>query len=114
MPRSNRPRRRGSSRAGSRNPDPGVEHEPLDADRVFAGRATVESAGDGEWMVRQITAVQAKKDYVCPGCGKGVKAGMAHLVIWREDWIFGEADAIAGRRHWHTACWRGRSFRSRA
>ncbi|GAA1049954.1 ATP/GTP-binding protein [Arthrobacter russicus] len=114
MPRSNRPRSHGAARkrAGAGR---GAKPEPqeLDVDRVFAGAARVESAGDGEWMVRQISAAQARKEYLCPGCGNKVLTGSPHLVVWREDWIFGEADAIAGRRHWHTACWRGRSYRSR-
>ncbi|AJT41337.1 hypothetical protein [Psychromicrobium lacuslunae] len=107
MPRSNHPRRRHSK---SSRP---AEVEPLDADRVLGGMARVESAGDGEWMVREVSAAAAKKTYSCPGCGRSVMPGNPHLVVWREDWIFGEADAIEGRRHWHTACWRGRSFRTR-
>ncbi|WP_394938647.1 hypothetical protein [Psychromicrobium sp. YIM B11713] len=107
MPRSNRPRR---PRGRASQP---AEHEALDADRVLGGMARVESAGDGEWMVRSVSAAAARKEYSCPGCGRAVPPGNPHLVVWREDWIFGEADAIAARRHWHTACWRGRSFQNR-
>jgi len=107
MPRSNRPRRP----KGKASRPAGVD--PLDVDRVLGGMARVESAGDGEWMVREVSAATARKTYTCPGCGRAVQPGNPHLVIWREDWIFGEADAIDGRRHWHTACWRGRSFRNR-
>ncbi|NYE94793.1 hypothetical protein FHU41_001014 [Psychromicrobium silvestre] len=108
MPRSNRPRRPRPPAGGKSRPQ---EVEPLDPDRILGGMARVESAGDGEWMVRSVSPAQARKEYTCPGCGATVAPGTAHLVIWREDWIFGEADAIEGRRHWHTACWRGRSFR---
>jgi hypothetical protein len=35
-----------------------------------------------------------------------VVPGTAHTVSWRADGIMGEADDLAGRRHWHTHCWR--------
>lgn len=107
MPRSHRPRRAVGKAQQQR-------HELEALDRVLEGISTVEKAGDGEWMVRTVSAVAARKEYSCPGCGRAVLQGNPHLVVWREDWIFGEADAIEGRRHWHTACWRGRSFRNRS
>ena len=58
-----------------------------------------------EWTVQPVSAVQAQKAYVCPGCGRSVDPGTAHLVAWRADGILGEAAALAGRRHWHTPCW---------
>lgn len=59
-----------------------------------------------EWSVQPVAAHQAQKDYVCPGCSGAVKPGIAHVVVWRNDSIMGEASALAERRHWHSGCWR--------
>ena len=66
---------------------------------------------DGGWHVRQIPAWRAVKDYTCPGCGQVIRQGQAHLVAWRADWIMGDEDAGADRRHWHPVCWRTRPSR---
>ena len=42
------------------------------------------------------------KAYLCPGCGREVDAGVAHLVTWRADGVLGDAADLAARRHWHT------------
>jgi len=95
MPRSNRPRR-----------SPGDEDEtPLDLTRILAGRARTQTKRDGLWNV-QSHGGPTTKSYVCPGCGLEISAGTAHVVAWRADGIFGEADDLAGRRHWHDHCWR--------
>ena len=39
-------------------------------------------------------------------CGLEIGAAVAHTVAWRADGLMGEADDLAGRRHWHTHCWR--------
>jgi hypothetical protein len=70
-----------------------------------------ESAPDGEWSVRTITERNAAKNYTCPGCNTVIPPGLAHLVVWREDSLFGTEAALADRRHWHNRCWRSRSFR---
>ena len=67
--------------------------------------------GDGGWHVREIPAWRAVKDYTCPGCGRTIPPGLAHLVAWRSDWIMGDEDAGAHRRHWHPLCWRTRASR---
>ncbi|MCW1248734.1 hypothetical protein ODZ83_00710 [Acaricomes phytoseiuli] len=85
--------------------------EELDITRIRAGEPRVESADGAEWLVRPVTAEAAVKDYHCPGCSGVIASGTAHLVVWRHDWMLGEADAIASRRHWHKACWQKRSFR---
>lgn len=96
MPRSNRPRdRRGE-------PEP----EPIDLSRALAGVRRIEQRRDGEWNVQPHPAAAALKRYSCPGCGGEIAEGTAHLVVWRADGIFGEADDLAGRRHWHNGCWR--------
>lgn len=46
---------------------------------------------------------QARKRYVCPGCGGPIKVGEGHYVV-----IPDEADL---RRHWHRACWEGEQRR---
>jgi hypothetical protein len=99
MPRSNRPRRRGASE----------EPEPLDTDRVLMGARRTETKRDGDWNVQPQSASSAAKTYICPGCGLEIAPATAHLVAWRADGLFGEADDLAARRHWHTHCWRIRT-----
>lgn len=122
MPRSNRPRRASSGKTVSGRPGtgkpagPGAKGGPqpeLDLERARSGFARRESAPDGEWMVRPITAGRAEKSYVCPGCFSAVPPGVAHLVVWSQDHIFGEAAGLAERRHWHSNCWTSRSYRYR-
>ena len=116
MPRSNRPRRSSAGRppsgkaGGKHGPGPAPE---LDLERARAGVARRESAPDGEWMVRSMTARKAEKAYICPGCSTAVLPGVAHLVVWADDHLFGAAAGLAERRHWHTNCWTSRNFRYR-
>lgn len=98
MPRSNRPR-------GWR----GEEAEPIDLERVFAPRFHVEQKRDGSWNVQPQSAATAVKVYVCPGCGLEIAPATAHVVSWRADGPLGDADDLAGRRHWHTHCWKIRA-----
>ncbi|SEP68151.1 hypothetical protein SAMN05444745_101426 [Arthrobacter sp. OV608] len=118
MPRSNRPRRpvsgkagAGSGRAGGKKGSADVPE--LDLERARAGIARRESAPDGEWMVRTMTAKNAEKTYICPECSTAVLPGVAHLVVWKDDHLFGAAAGLAERRHWHTNCWKTRSYRYR-
>jgi hypothetical protein len=100
MPRSNRPR-------SSRGREEDVE--PIDLERALMGRRRVEVKRDGQWNVQPHGAGSAVKVYVCPGCGLEIAPGTAHLVAWRADGLMGEADDLAGRRHWHSHCWKIRS-----
>jgi hypothetical protein len=100
MPRSNRPR-------SGRGHEP--EAEPLDLERALMGRKSVDVKRDGSWSVQPHGASNAVKAYTCPGCGLEITPGTAHLVAWRADGILGEADDLAGRRHWHSHCWKIRS-----
>jgi hypothetical protein len=99
MPRSNRPRSR----------RPAEEAEPIDLERALMGRKRTEVKRDGVWNVQPHGASAATKSYVCPGCTLEIAPGIAHLVTWRADGIMGEADDLAGRRHWHTHCWKIRT-----
>lgn len=92
MPRSNR-----------RRPDPpgGDSFE-----RLVAGWKRTETRRGVAWTVQPVTAKQAVKSYVCPGCGRSVREGVAHLVVWRADGVLGDAADVAGRRHWHSHCWK--------
>lgn len=74
--------------------------------RLIAGWKRTETRRGAEWTVQPISAAQAQKDYLCPGCSRQVSAGTAHLVIWRADGVLGDAADLAARRHWHTHCWR--------
>ncbi|MCC9068918.1 hypothetical protein [Arthrobacter cryoconiti] len=110
MPRSNHPRRRRTPVAGGKRSPDGQE---VDLSRARMGLPEHESAPDGEWIVRTISRGNALKVYTCPGCNHSVQAGMAHLVVWREDAMFGAEAGLRERRHWHGNCWRGRSYRYR-
>jgi hypothetical protein len=99
MPRSNRPRRRAA----------GDEAPELDLERALLGRARTESKRDGAWNVQPHGAGAATKTYTCPGCGLEIAPGTAHVVAWRADGLMGEADDLAGRRHWHSHCWKIRT-----
>ena len=94
MPRSNRPRGR-----------PKGDDTALDLDRVLVGRSRTEEKRDGRWNVQPVSAPSAVKTYICPGCNLTIAPGTAHTVSWRADGLMGEADDLAGRRHWHTHCW---------
>lgn len=83
------------------------EHPELDLGRVRGGRRT-ESTADGRWVVQRVTG-EAGRTYSCPGCRQDVVAGTPHVVAWPEDDLL--RDGVAGRRHWHTACWENRARR---
>lgn len=114
MPRSNRPRRVSSEKSGRKARKRGDEQSAeLDLERARSGIARHETAPDGSWMVRTMTAKQAEKSYICPGCKTAVFPGIAHLVVWQDDHLFGAAAGLAERRHWHSNCWTSRNFRHR-
>ncbi|MFT4258665.1 hypothetical protein [Microbacterium sp.] len=75
-------------------------------ERLLASWKRTEVRRGIEWTVQPISAPQAQKDYVCPGCGCSIDQGAAHLVAWRADGVLGDAADLAARRHWHTHCWR--------
>lgn len=117
MPRSNRPRRRSGAGPG-RTGGAARRNDGQQASAAATGRADEldrllgldpgyrhESAPDGGWHVRRVPAWRAVKDYTCPGCGRTIPPGLAHVVAWRSDWIFGDEAAGAERRHWHPKCW---------
>lgn len=91
MPRSHR-----------RRQEPG--DDPFD--RLLAGWKRTEVRRGVSWTVQPVSAVQAQKAYTCPGCGREVAPGIAHVVAWRSDGVLGDAADLAARRHWHTTCWR--------
>lgn len=92
MPRSNRRRR------DDRDDDP--------LDRLIAGWRRTETRRGREYSVQPVSGARAEKTYTCPGCGGTIDAGVAHLVVWREDGVLGAAADLAARRHWHTHCWK--------
>jgi hypothetical protein len=92
MPRSNRRR--------SEEPD----DEALD--RLLSGWKRTETRRGVDWTVQPVSAAQALKSYVCPGCGRVVAPGTAHVVVWRADGVLGDQADLSRRRHWHTHCWR--------
>jgi hypothetical protein len=96
MPRSNRPHGR---KPGSDDPDD-------DLTRLLTGWRRTEVRRDGVWNVQPVSAAQAAKTYLCPGCGLDIAPGIAHVVAWRADGVMGDAADLAGRRHWHSHCWK--------
>lgn len=75
-------------------------------DRLLAGWKRSEVRRGTEWTVQPVSAVQAQKEYICPGCERAIGPGTAHVVTWRADGVLGDAADLAARRHWHTHCWR--------
>lgn len=49
-------------------------------------------------VVNVIQPYQARKVYICPGCGGDILPGVGHLVVIPEH----EPEL---RRHWHRGCW---------
>ncbi|MDQ3732662.1 MAG: hypothetical protein M3400_01460 [Actinomycetota bacterium] len=93
MPRRSRPRR-----------------EPTPAAGGGAGPRTgdsVESAADGDWIVRTLTGSGSASTYRCPGCDHEIRPATPHVVVWPAD----DPDAVH-RRHWHRTCWRSRARRN--
>lgn len=93
MPRSHRRRR-----------DAGPSDDAFE--RLLSGWKRTETRRGVEYTVQPVSAAQAQKTYTCPGCGRDVAVGTAHVVVWRADGVLGDAADLAARRHWHTACWR--------
>jgi hypothetical protein len=92
VPRRNRPR----------GPADDGEDPPL----LVAPSFRVETRRGRSWKVQPVSAVQAVKPYLCPGCGLTITEGTAHVVVWRADGVLGEAVDLEARRHWHPHCWR--------
>jgi 4'-phosphopantetheinyl transferase EntD len=86
-------------RSHRRRPDPSGSDESFD--RLLAGWKRTETRRGREWTVQPISAMQALKEYRCPGCDQVIAAGTGHVVTWPA----GEHGSVADRRHWHTACW---------
>ena len=81
-------------------------NEPESFDHLLGSGRRTEVKMGSEWIVQSVAASRAVKTYVCPGCPNDVTPGTAHLVVWRNDHLFGDEHAVAERRHWHTHCWR--------
>ena len=74
--------------------------------RLLAGWKRTETSQGREWTVQPVSAQQAVKEYVCPGCHRVIPPGTAHQVVWRADGVLGDAADLAARRHWHAHCWK--------
>ena len=75
-------------------------------ERLLSGWKRTETRRGITWTVQPVGAAQAQKAYTCPGCGREIAPGTAHLVAWRADGVLGDAADLAARRHWHSNCWR--------
>jgi hypothetical protein len=74
-----------------------------DGPALRLGPERIESAPDGEWVVRAVPGEASVKTYRCPGCDQEIRPGTAHLVVWPA-----YTPGLADRRHWHRPCWEGR------
>jgi len=93
-----------SGRRSSKRPY-GKPHEEFDPERALGGGPRVETGPRGE--PHYVVAPRPNdKTYICPGCQQEIAGDTAHLVAWPVETMFGEDDAKAARRHWHTNCWR--------
>ena len=81
------------------------EHVPLDVNRTTGGRRVEVRRGES-FVVQTISVANATKEYSCPGCTVPVEIGVAHVVAWQEEGLFGEEAALRDRRHWHLSCWK--------
>ena len=80
----------------------GAAHRPLDMVAARGGTRTERGPGGRSYTVR---GVRGEKVYTCPGCNRQIAVGTDHVVVWLADWLFGDSDAVQGRRHWHSSCW---------
>jgi len=94
MPRSNRPRSRK------------VTEPEADLTHLMSGWRRTEVRRGSLWNVQPVSAAQAVKTYLCPGCNLEIEPGVTHLVAWRADGVLGDVADLAARRHWHTHCWK--------
>lgn len=99
------PRKRNTGRA-AKHREAMASREPEDLSHLLGGARRTESKRGAEWVTQPIPAARALKDYVCPECGNTIPPGMAHVVVWRNDHLFGDEAAVSERRHWHDHCWR--------
>ena len=102
--------RRNEARGGRPERHP---QQPRDIEKAF-GHQRIESAPDGDWIVRAVTGAGSAKTYRCPGCDQEIRPGVPHVVAWPADTDQGRWSGGGGlddRRHWHTPCWNARSRR---
>lgn len=99
------PRKRSTGRA-AKHREAMQSGEPEQFDHLLGSGRRTEFKGGNDWVVQSIPAVRASKTYVCPGCPNPVDPGVAHVVVWRNDHLFGDDHAVGERRHWHSHCWR--------
>ena len=73
-------------------------------DRLASVPRTERGPDGGDYQVRRLPG--SAKEYTCPACLRPIPAGTAHVVAWPEEAPFGLPQGVAGRRHWHSECWR--------
>lgn len=77
-----------------------------DLTHLLSGWRRTEVRRGTVWNVQPVSAPQAVKTYLCPGCSLEIEPGVAHVVAWRADGVLGDAADLAARRHWHAHCWK--------
>lgn len=58
-----------------------------------------------DYIVRDVPAHRAGKEYRCPGCEQRILPSTAHVVAWPDTPPLGADSGLEVRRHWHTHCW---------
>jgi hypothetical protein len=81
------------------------ERSDASFERLMSGWRRTEVRRGREWSVQPMAAGRSEKVYTCPGCTAPIGAGVAHVVVWREDGVLGAQADLASRRHWHEHCW---------
>src|SRR5699024_9768665 len=93
MPRSSSSRRKNKWQRSAR-----------DLSETTAGLRTTRSLPDGTWSVQTVKGNDSGKVYVCPGCGRDVKAAAPPNVAGRQEARHGIESVVESRRHWHSRC----------
>lgn len=58
-----------------------------------------------DYIVRDVPADRATKEYRCPGCSQRIATDTAHVVVWPATPPTGHESGLEVRRHWHHHCW---------
>src|SRR5699024_12841948 len=69
-----------------------------DLSETTACLRTTRSLPDGTWSVQSVKGNDSGKVYVCPGCGRDVKAASTHIVAWRQESRHGIEIGVESRR----------------
>ncbi|NNE96964.1 MAG: ATP/GTP-binding protein [Acidimicrobiales bacterium] len=96
MPKRNRRRQ-----PAPKSNKPKAGHKSTGRPKVKGRRTLADPSDAPDTEIHFVSAADASKDYLCPGCGREISVGQGHLVAV-------PASAPDLRRHWHRGCWERR------